>query len=125
MNYCPETVIVHSAFFLAESLQSLTKLEKGKGTKAVQIVSKAIKEVTGELLVDDKGRLPQVEVRRLEFKIHSWIFASLLKAYGGLKFDDSREEDYFDSFPPLPGMGVEFYLELLQEVGWNELLVEV
>lgn len=124
MNYCPETVIVHSAFLLAESLQSLTKLEKGKGTRAVQIVSRAIKEITGELLVDDKGRLLPVEVRTLEFKIHSWIFASLLKAYGGLKFDDSREEEYFDSFPPLPGMGVGFYLELLQDVGWNELLVE-
>lgn len=125
MNYCQETVLVHSAFLLAQSEQSLTELEKGKCSRAAHIVSRAVKEITEELLVDDKGRLLQVEVRGLEFKIHSWVFASLFRGYGGLKFADSREADYFDSFPPLPQMGAGFYLELLQEVGWSQLLVEV
>ncbi|KAJ7339439.1 hypothetical protein OS493_005837 [Desmophyllum pertusum] len=125
MNYCPETVLVHSAFLLANNVaaRSLNELERGKCSQAVQIISGAIREITQESLLGEK--LLQVEVRQLEFKIHSWLFSSLFSSYGGLECGELSEEEYFDSFPPLPQIGVGFYLELVQEVGWSELLVEV
>ena len=127
MNYCPETVLIHCAFLLADkkAVQGLNEQEKDKCSKAVQVVSGAIREITQRLLVDEKHELLQVEVRELEFKIHSWVFYSLFRRYGGFGFSESPEEEYFDSFPPLPQIGVGFYLELVQEVEWSELLVEV
>lgn len=127
INYCPETVVVHTAFLLAEreAVRGLDELEKGKCSKAIQIVSEAIREMTQKSPLDEKNNLHQMEATELEFKIHSWVFSSLFRRYGGLEFGDSPEEDYYDSFPPLPQIGVSFYLELVQEVGWSELLVEV
>lgn len=127
MNYCPETVLVHSAFLLAdkEAGQSLNGAEKGKCGRLVHIVSATIREITREALRADTRKLLLGEVRQLEFKIHSWLFASLLKSYYSLDLDDSPEEDYFDSFPPLPQFGINFYLELVQDMEWSELLVEV
>lgn len=127
MNYCPETVVVHTAFLLADkaAVRGLNELEKGKCSEAIQIVSGAIREITQKSPFGEKNKLLQIEVTELEFKIHSWVFYSLFRRYGGFEFGESPEEDYFDSFPPLPQIGVSFYLELVHEVGWNELLVEV
>ena len=127
MNYCPETVLVHTAFLLAdkEAGQGLNELQKDKYSKAIQIVSEALREITQKSPLDEKNNLHQVEPTELEFKIHSWVFYSLFRRYGGFEFGESAEEDYFDSFPPLPQIGVSFYLELVHEVGWSELLVEV
>ena len=127
MNYCPETVLVHSAFVLAdkESGKNLNRVEKGECSRAVQLVSETIREVINEAPQADTRKLLQVEVRELEFKIHSWVFASLLKGYIGFDVGESPEEDYFHSFPPLPQFGVSFYLELVHDLGWGELLVEV
>ncbi|KAL9988358.1 hypothetical protein ACROYT_G002795 [Oculina patagonica] len=126
MNYCPETVLVHSAFLLAhnEAVRGLNELVKGECSKALQVVSGAIREITQGALVDEKHELLQVEIRELEFKIHSWVFYSLFRSYGGFGFSESAEEEYFDSFPPLPKIGVRFYVELVQEVEWSDLLVE-
>ena len=40
MNYCPETVVVHTAFLLAdkEAVRGLNELQKDKCSKAIQIV---------------------------------------------------------------------------------------
>lgn len=53
MNYCPETVLVHSAFLLAdkEAGQSLNGAEKGKCGRLVHIVSATIREITREALL--------------------------------------------------------------------------
>ena len=127
MNYCPETVLVHCAFLLAdkEAGQSLIGAEKGNCRRVVQIVSEAIREVTREAIQDNTRKLLQVEMKELEFKIHSWVFTSLLKCYGVFGPGESPEEDYFDSFPPLPQFDINFYLQLVHEVGWGDLLVEV
>lgn len=131
MNYCPETVLVHAAFLLADNdaVKGLNESQKGKCCRAVQVVSGSIREITqGSLGLDEKNEVHQVEVRQLEFKIHSWIFNSLCKRYVSSESSDneeSPEDEYLDSFPPLPQIGVGFYLELVQEVGWSELLVEV
>ena len=131
MNYCPETVLVHTAFLLADNevVQGLNESQKGKYCRAVQVVSGAIREITqGSLDLDEENEVHQVEVRQLEFKIHSWVFHSLCKGYVSSESSDheeSPEYEYLDSFPPLPQFGVRFYLELVQEVGWSELLVEV
>ena len=127
INYCPETVVVHTAFLLAdrEAVRGLNELEKGKCSKAIQIVSEAIREITQKSPLDEKNNVHQVKATELEFKIHSWVFSSLFRKYGGLEVGESPEEDYLDSFPPLPQIGVNFYLGLVQEEGWNKLLVEV
>ena len=127
INYCPETVVVHTAFLLAdrEAVRGLIELEKNKCSKAIQIVSEAIREITQRSPLDEKNNLHQGKAAELEFKIHSWVFSSLFRRYGGFEFGESPGEDYFDSFPPLPQIGASFYLELVQEMGWNELLVEV
>lgn len=127
INYCPETIVIHTAFLLAdkEAVQGLNELEKGKCSKAIQIVSEAIREITQKSPLDEKNNLHQVKATELEFKIHSWVFSSLFRRYGDLEFGESTEEDYLDSFPPLPQFGVNFYVELVQKVGWSKLLVEV
>lgn len=127
MNYCPETVVVHTAFLLAdkEAVRGLNELQKDKCSKAIQIVSEAIREMTQKSHLDEENKLLQAEATELEFKIHSWVFSSLFRRYGGFASGESPGEDYFDSFPPLPQIGVSFYLELVHEVGWTELLVEV
>ena len=127
LDYCPETVLVQCAFLLAdkEAGQSLIGAEKGNCRRVVQIVSEAIREVTKEAIQDNTRKLFQVEIKEIEFKIHSWVFTSLLKCYGIFGPGESPEEDYFDSFPPLPQFDIKFYLQLVHEVGWGDLLVEV
>ena len=126
MNYCPETVLVHSAFLLAESVQKLDEIEKDKCSQVVKIVTGTVREITREVLRENTRKLRQIEVREIEFKIHSWLFYSLLKRSDCHDLGESlEEEDYFDSFPPLPQFGINFYLELVQELEWGELLVEV
>ena len=126
MNYCPETVLVHSAFLLAETVQKLDEIEKDKCSQVVKIVTGTVREITREVLHENTRKLRQIEVREIEFKIHSWVFYSLLKRSDCHDLGESlEEEDYFDSFPPLPQFGINFYLELVQELEWGELLVEV
>ena len=126
MNYCPETVLVHSAFLLAETVKKLDEIEKDKCSQVVKIVTGTVREITREVLHENTRKLRQIEVREIEFKIHSWVFYSLLKRSDCHDLGKSlEEEDYFDSFPPLPQFGINFYLELVQELEWGELLVEV
>ena len=126
MNYCPETVLVHSAFLLAETVQKLDEIEKDKCSQVVKIVTGTVREITREVLHENTRKLRQIEVREIEFKIHSWVFYSLLKRSDCHDLGESLdEEDFFDSFPPLPQFGINFYLELVQELEWGELLVEV
>ena len=127
INYCPETVVVHTAFLLAdrEAVRGLNELEKGKCSKAIQIVSEAVREITQKSPLDEKSNsVHQVKATELEFKIHYWVFSFLVRRYGNLD-GESPGEDYLDSFPPLPQFGVNFYLGLVHEVGWSKLLVEV
>ena len=81
MNYCPETVLVHGAFLLAdkEAGQSLIGAEKGNCRRVIQIVSEAIREITREAIQDNARKLLQVEMEEFEFKIHSWVFTSFVK----------------------------------------------
>ena len=127
MNYCPETVIVHSSFLLADkkAAKSLSSADKRTCCELAQIVSGTIREVTRELLGEETCKRLDVEVRGLEFKLHSWIFSSLLSRYQQNKVDGSIEEHYFDSLPPLPRFGISFYLEVVKELQWENLLVEV
>ena len=126
INYCPETVLVHSAFLLAETVQKLDEIEKDKCSQVVKIVTGTVREITREVLHENTRKLRQIEVREIEFKIHSWVFYSLLKTSDYHDRGESLEEDdYFDSFPPLPQFGINFYVELVQELEWGELLVEV
>ena len=128
-SYCPETVLIHSAFLLAhkEAEKSLSEMEKGGRSKVAQIVSETIREVTSANFEPFGHELLQTEIKELEFQIHSWIFTSFLNDIGlvAVDQDDSAEEDFFHSFPPLPPFGVEFYLELVHEIGWQKYLVEV
>ena len=129
VSYCPETVLIHGAFLLAhkEAEKSLSKMEKGGSSKVAQIVSETIREVTSANFEPVGHELLQTEIKELEFQIHSWIFTSFLKDIGlvAIDQDDFAEEDFFHSFPPLPPFGVEFYLELVHEIGWQKYLVEV
>ncbi|KAK2553229.1 Gem-associated protein 4 [Acropora cervicornis] len=128
VSYCPETVLIHSAFLLAhkEAEKSLSEMEKGGSSKVAQIVSETIREVTSANFEPVGHELLQTEIKELEFQIHSWIFTSFLNDIGlvAIDQDDLAEEDFFHSFPPLPPFGVEFYLELVHEIGWQKYLVE-
>lgn len=127
MSYCPETVLIHGAFLLAhkEAEKNLSEMEKGGSSKVAQIVSQTIREVTSANFEPVGHELLQKEIKELEFQIHSWIFTSFLNGIGLVDQDDFLEEDFFHSFPPLPPFGVEFYLELVHEIGWQKYLVEV
>lgn len=127
LNYCPETVLVHCAFLLAhnEAGQSLVGMEKCTCSQVVRIVSETVREVTTQTRQTDCRKFLDAETKGLEFKIHFWVFTSLLKSYDTLDPGESPEEDYLDSFPPLPPFDINFYVSLVHEIGWADLLVEV
>lgn len=127
MSYCPETVLIHGAFLLAnkEAKKGLSEMEKGDGSKVARIVSETIREVTSAKFEPVGHNLLQTEINELEFQIHSWVFTSFLNGIGLVDQDDFPEDDFFHSFPPLPQFGVEFYLELVHKMGWQKYLVEV
>ncbi|XP_068734665.1 uncharacterized protein [Montipora capricornis] len=128
ISYCPETVLVHCAFLLAdkEAGLGLAKVEKGNCRQVILIVSDSIREITARNLQADGHvhKLHQTKIKQLEFQIHSWVFSSFLKGIGFLDPDNLPEDDCFHCLPPLPPFNVEFYLDLLHEMGWEELLVE-
>lgn len=127
MRYCPETVIVQSALFLAEKLGQL----EGKKTeifqsKEVKVVIDAIQEVSKGLCIhgEEGYHLLSKEKQALHYKLHFWFYRTWCQALS-LDSNDMDIEPDLDGFPSLPRFGTGFFISIVQHMEWEQLLVEV
>lgn len=124
MRYCPETVVVQSAFFLGEKLANLED-KTDKLFPAVDVVEKAIVEVTRGLSIhgDQEFQLLPIEKQALHCKLHFWLYKTWCKSINSGHPDD--DDDDLDGFPTLPRFGTRMYVSIVHHMQWEQLLIEV
>ena len=141
MQYCPETIIVHSAFShvkrqlhnRSRSLRDLTKRECiSSACETVSVVSGAIREATRGLEYRQSSDSPlfPYEISNLNYKLNAWIFKTWQryreKSSGDRCVQHSKtQNDYFSCFPPLPHFNTAVYLSLVKDLGWSKIMIEV
>ena len=109
--YCPETVVLHSAFALVEREAAipLADIDSRSSKDLVRILGHAYDEI-------------DASHQKLGRHVHGWIFSELCRN-GSQYFDE--EADKFKEFPPLPRFSCAFYLELVKRLQWGDLMQEV
>lgn len=126
MRYCPETALIQSAFFLGAKLTNLED-KSDKVLVAVKVVRDAINEVSKGLPLDGEPgfHLLPIEKQALHCKVHFWLYKTWCK---GIDTDQSNGDDDdgdLDGFPVLPKFSTRLYLAVVDQMHWEQLLVEV
>lgn len=121
MEYCQETVIIQSAFLLANKMMNLEQnLQKHEFVAVVKIIKEAVNEISQGLSINKNTVLP-IETYALHRKIHLWLY----KAWRQGRCFNSTDACYLESFPAIPKFGTGFYILIIKEMGWELLLAEV
>lgn len=121
MDYCQETVVIQSAFLLAENMMNLEQnLQKHELFSVVKIIKEAISEISEGLSIEKTPVLP-IETYALHRKIHHWLH----KAWRQGRYFSSDDVCYLERFPALPTFGTGCYVLIVKEMGWELLLAEV
>ena len=112
--YCRETVLLHSAFALVEkkALIPLANINRERSRELVGIISHTVEE-----LMCGVGK--QEELRK---QLNAWCFTDMCRSHWRA-YDE--EMDKFQEFPPLPQFSIVFYVELVKELQWTDLVAQV
>ncbi|XP_032220052.2 uncharacterized protein LOC5519400 [Nematostella vectensis] len=119
MKYCPETVLVQSAFVFASRKQDLAKVSRGCTSQIRDVIANTVNEVSNGLSYNGSKRtLLPAELSALHFKLHAWIYSIWKSQYG---IPCSR---YFSEFPQLPSYNTACYVAVVKAVHWENLMIE-
>lgn len=125
INYCPETVLIQSAFFLGAKLTNLDE-KTDSVLQAVEVIKAAIHEVSRGLALSGEQdfSLRLVEKQAVHCKVHFWLYKTWFKNINIEQCNDDGDDD-LDDFPILPKFSTKVYIAIIEQMQWEQLLVEV